>query len=72
MQIDDEPLVEQIVDKWREHDDLIGKPRLQVLKLLFADVQAAGQRQRRTRSYLGVVDRRKIESKALTRTLLLS
>ena len=38
--IDDEPLVEQIVDRWQSHDDLAGKTRPQVLKILFTDVHS--------------------------------
>jgi hypothetical protein len=38
--IDDEPMVEQIVDKWESRDDLVGKTRPQILKLVFADVRS--------------------------------
>ena len=38
--IDDEAQVEAISEKWDAREDLVGKPKAQILKMLFADVKS--------------------------------
>lgn len=38
--IDDEAQVEAISEKWDAREDLVGKPKAQILKMLFADVRS--------------------------------
>jgi formylglycine-generating enzyme required for sulfatase activity len=38
--IEDEDQVSAIIEKWDAHEDLAGKPLLQILKILFADVRS--------------------------------